>query len=127
MCGKRSASAAIGLVRGVRVGEGRLDPGLARAASSAGSASSSSSRPRIRASGRGTGQSTRSAATVAVGAEVDEPHALAVVLLGEGVRERRAGVADALGDGLAAVQVAERRVVDAVEDARRARRPPRRR
>ena len=36
--------------------------------------------------------------------------------LGEGVGERRAGVAHALGDGLAAVQVAEGGVVDAVED-----------
>ncbi len=53
----------------------------------------------------------------AVRGQVHEPHALAVACLGEGVRQRGAGVADALGDGLAAVEVAERHVVDAVEDA----------
>ena len=52
-----------------------------------------------------------------VGAEVDQPHALAVIGLGEGVGERGAGVADALGEPLAAVQVTEGDVVDPVEDA----------
>lgn len=52
---------------------------------------------------------------LAAGAEVHQPHRLAVAGLGEGVREGRTGVADALGEGLCAVQMAEGRVVDAVE------------
>src|SRR5690606_58095 len=53
---------------------------------------------------------------VPVGVQVDEPHALAVPGLREGVRQGGAGVADSLGEGLAAVQVAEGHVVHAVED-----------
>ena len=106
-----------GLVRADGVGEGGLDPGLLVPARAPGRRAGRRGVPRSRASGRGTGQSTRSASTAPLGVEVDEPHGLAVVGLGEGVGERRAGVADALGDGLAAVQMAERDVVDAVEDA----------
>ena len=67
------------------------------------------------------GQSARHRAVDPLGrhlaarAEVDQPHALAVRGLGEGVRERGARVADPLGDGLAAVQMAERDVVHSVE------------
>lgn len=53
----------------------------------------------------------------AVGAEIHEPHALAVVGLREGVRQRGSRVAHALGDDLAAVQVPEGGVVDSVEDS----------
>lgn len=53
-----------------------------------------------------------------VGAEVDQPHRLAVGVLREGVRERRARVAHAFRDRLAAVEMAEGHVVDAVEDSR---------
>lgn len=52
----------------------------------------------------------------ALGVQVDEPHALAVVGLGEGVGERGAGVADTLAEGLAAVQMAEGDVVRTRED-----------
>ena len=52
----------------------------------------------------------------AVRVEVDDPRALEVVGLGEGVGQRRAAVADPVGQGVPAVQVAEGDVVDAVED-----------
>lgn len=52
----------------------------------------------------------------AAAVQLDQPHGLAVVGLGEGVGERGAGVADAARDALGAVEVAEGHVVDAVED-----------
>lgn len=55
-------------------------------------------------------------ATQPVGVELDEADALAVVLLGEGVRERRAGVRDPTAvPGLLTVQVTERHVVHVPE------------
>ena len=71
------------------------------------------------------GERTRHRAVEALGrhftarVEVDQPHGLAVTGLGEGVRERGPGVADARGEGLTAVQVAEGGVVDPVEDVQR--------
>lgn len=50
------------------------------------------------------------------GAQFDQPHGLAVVDLGEGIGERGTGVADPFVDRLAAVQMAECGVVDAVEE-----------
>ena len=116
VCGKRSVEPGHGVGRAHRVGEGRLDPrllvpGQLRVGEQVLQRSRGSGRA---PAGRGSRSARRSSG--AVGAQVDEPHALAVVGLGEGVRQRGAGVADALGDGLAAVQMPERGVVDAVED-----------
>lgn len=61
---------------------------------------------------------------VSVAVEVDEPHGLAVVCLGEGVGERGAGVPDTARDPLGAVEMAEGHVADAVEDPGRDRRDP---
>ncbi len=56
------------------------------------------------------------------GVEVDQPRALDVVGLGEGVGDRRAAVAHGVAEHRPTVQVAERRVVDAVEQLARHRR-----
>ena len=53
----------------------------------------------------------------AAGAQLDQPRALALVGLGERVGQRGAGVAQGRGELVRAVEVAERGVVDAVEDA----------
>ena len=71
--------------------------------------------PRSRARGRSTGAATKSA-TGACAGEVDEPGPLGVAGLAERHGDRRAGVAHRLGHLLAAVQVAQGGVVDAVED-----------
>ena len=117
VCGKRSASRAMGSAGrtgSVRVastqasscrGEGRVGEQVLQVPAD----------PGERRGAPGSRRARRSTAPSA--SEVDQPHALAVVGLGEGVRQRGAGVAHALGDGLAAVQMAERGVVDAVEDA----------
>ena len=48
--------------------------------------------------------------------QVDQPDRFALPRLGKRVRQRAAGVAQVLGERLRAVEVAERHVVDAVED-----------
>ncbi len=84
--------------------------------------------PRAARAAGATGAATNRGALEAVGAEVDQPGALEVVGLGERVGEGRAAVADGLAQRRAAVQVAERGVVEAgeqLERDRRRRRPPR--
>ena len=53
------------------------------------------------------------------GVRFDQPAALAVLRLGEGIGERRAGIPDRWRQRLPAVQVAERGVVEAVEQVQR--------
>ena len=95
------------------------EPGVLGTSACRGSASRSSMRPRSVASRRGTGAGDELGALEAVGAEVDQPGALGVAGLGERVGQRRAAVADRVGERLPAVQVAERGVVDAGEQAGR--------
>ncbi len=58
-------------------------------------------------------------AELAGDADLDQPAALVLARLGEGVRERRAAVAHVFGQGLLAVQMAERDVAEPVENRHR--------
>ena len=71
--------------------------------------------PRSVASRRGTGASTNVAVTRPSAVEVDQPRALGLGVLGEGVGERGAAVAHPVGQRLGTVEVAEGDVVDPVE------------
>ena len=105
------------------VGERRLHPGVlvrARSAVVGEQLVERALEPGERTGDRGRRRSV--ASREAVGAEVDQPGALDVVGLGEGVGDRRPAVAHGLAQGRAAVQVAEGGVVDAVEELERARR-----
>ena len=114
MCGNRARNRSIGAA-GRSASVRTTWQNAVSAAACAGSARRSSRRPRREASGRCTGAGTCSTRETPCAAEVDQPGPLAVVLLGERVRERRAAVADGLGEPLLAVQVAERGVGEAVE------------